>query len=177
MSLRCGEIRASILLWNVYLKMWNDSQICLKKMSRKVQREYSGVSVFLPRSPWGLISDHTENGESLPHNGEQVLILCQNIFKIWTLPSFLWRAAPSMGLVTGGISAHSPPIHEAPFISLSDMLSVMVQRGSILIVWTDHSRERSFDLGCWQNRHRLAESLWCVPLKFYHCIVLIITDR
>lgn len=80
----------------------------LKKMSRKVQREYSGVSVFLPRSPWGLISDHTENGESLPHNGEQLLIPCQNIFKIWTVPSFLWRAAPSMGLVMGGISAHSP---------------------------------------------------------------------
>lgn len=37
-----------------------------KKMSKKAQREYSGVSVFLPRSPWGLISDHTENGGSLP---------------------------------------------------------------------------------------------------------------
>lgn len=72
-------------------------------------------------------------------------------------------------------SRHAAPIHEAPFIFLSDMLSVMVQRGSILIVWTDHSRERRFDFGCWQNRHRLAELLWCLSCQFWHCTVLIDT--
>lgn len=71
-------------------------------------------------------------------------------------------------------SRHAAPIHEAPFIFLSDMLSVMVQRGSILIVWTDHSRERGFDFGCWQNRHRLAELLWCLSCQFWHCTVLIV---
>lgn len=71
-------------------------------------------------------------------------------------------------------SRHAAPIHEAPFIFLSDMLSVMVQRGSILIVWTDHSRERGFDFGCWQNRHRLAELLWCLSYQFWHCTVSIV---
>lgn len=109
-----------------------------KKCQRKC-KENIQVSVFLPPSPWGLISDHIgKEGEALLHYGEQLLILCQNIFKIWTVPSFLWCAAFSVGLVTGGVKA----IHEAPFIFLSDMLSVMVQRGSILIVWTDHSREK-----------------------------------
>lgn len=106
MSLRCGEIRASILLWN-------DISQCemiprSAKKSKKAQREYSVVSVFLSRSPWGLIRDHTENGESLPHNGEQLLILCQNIFKIWRAPWFLCCAAPSVGLVTRGVMACSP---------------------------------------------------------------------
>lgn len=78
----------------------------LKKSQRKC-KENIQVSVFLPRSPRGLISDHTENGESLPHNGEQLLIKCQNIFKIWTVPSFLWRAVLSVGLVTGDVMACS----------------------------------------------------------------------
>jgi len=58
----------------------------------------------------------------------------------------------------------------APFIFLSDMLSLMLQRGAVLIVWTDHSRESGFDLGCWQNRHRLAALLWCLSCQFWHCI-------
>ncbi len=73
-------------------------------------------------------------------------------------------------------SRHAAPIHKVPFIFLSDMLSVMVQRGSILIVWTDHSRESGFDFGCWQNRHRLAELLWCLSCQFWYCTVLIVID-
>lgn len=71
-------------------------------------------------------------------------------------------------------SRHVAPVHEAPFIFLSDMLSVIVQRGFILIVWTDHSRESRFDFGCWQNRHRLAELLWYLSCQFWHLAVLIV---
>lgn len=70
-------------------------------------------------------------------------------------------------------SRPAPPIHRAPFIFLSAMLSVMAQRGSILIVWTDHSRERGFDIGCWQNRHSPAALLWCLSYQFWFCAVLI----
>lgn len=80
MSLRCGEIRASILLRNDISQceaIPRSAQKCQRKRKENIQ-----VSVFLPRSPRGLISDHTEKGESLPRNGEQLLILCQNIFKI-----------------------------------------------------------------------------------------------
>lgn len=158
--------QSSDLTTKWYLTMWNDSQICWK-LSKAVQREYSGVSISawftLGSNKW---SQRKKGEEALPHYGEQLLILCQNIFKIWTAPSFLWCAALSMGLVTGGVKA----TREAPFISLSDMLSVMLQRGSILIVWTDHSGERGFDLGCWQNRHRLAELLLYLTYHYWRCI-------
>lgn len=168
MSLWCGEIRASILLWNHISQCEMNPRSALKKCQRKC-KENIQMSVFLPRSPRGLISDHTGNGESLPNNGKLLLILCQNIFKIWTVPSFLWRASLRLSRET---SRHAAPIHEAPFIFLSDTLSVMVQRGSILIVWTDRSRERSFDFGCWQNRHK---ACWValvsvLPILAVHCI-------
>lgn len=99
--------RSELLLWNDISQWWWYPDLLQKKKCQRKCKENIQVSVFLPCSPRGLISDHTENGESLPHNGEQLLILCQNIFKIWTVPSFLWCAALSVGLVTGGVMACS----------------------------------------------------------------------
>lgn len=72
-------------------------------------------------------------------------------------------------------SRRAAPTHEAPFISLSDMLSVMLQRGSILIVWTDHSRERGvLILSVDRIGTRPAELLWCLSRQSRHCFVSIV---
>lgn len=57
-SLRSGEIRAPILLWNDISKVPTDSQICFKNRAKNMQREYFG-GAGSASSPWGLISDHT----------------------------------------------------------------------------------------------------------------------
>lgn len=135
-------------------------------MSTTVQREYSGVSI----SAWFTLGSNkwSQRGKK-GGGGELCPIMVSNFwFCVKTYLKFEQRhhfcgAALSMGLVTGGVKA----TREAPFISLSDMLSVMLQRGSILIVWTDHSGERGFDLGCWQNRHRLAELLLYLAYHYW----------
>lgn len=156
-SLRCAEIRAGIMLWNDISQCETTPRSAWKKKNcqRKCKVNIQ-VSVFLPGSPRGLISDHTEE------EGELCPIMVSNFwFSVKTYLKFEQRCH-SCGVpispwgLSQEASRHAAPTHQAPFIPLPDTLSVMLQRGSILIVWTDHSRERGFDFGCWQNRHRLA---------------------
>lgn len=108
-SLRCAEIRAGIMLWNDISQCETTPRSAWKKkkLSKKVQSEYSGVSIS-PRFTSGSNKwSHRRRRGALPHYGEQLLIFCQNIFKIWTALSLLWRADLSVGLVTGGVTPRS----------------------------------------------------------------------
>lgn len=132
-------------------------------MSKKVQENIQ-VSVVLPGSPRGLIGDHTGK-----KNGGNLSVIMQRNFGFCVKTYLKFeQCRHSCGVpwspwgLSREASRHAAPIHKAPFISPSDMLSVMVQRGSILIVWTDHSWERVFDIWCWQNRHSWVALVSCL---------------